>query len=110
MKSKDIQGLHKDLIRICDQIGILPHERSRLITDRKEMQNLLLNHPHTHKSGNPKADKRVGGFGQCCFSLRTVFVNKACRKSYYLCLTDGEWIVLVSVTHCIAMNSYLNTN
>jgi hypothetical protein len=79
VKDRDKQRLSTDLIRICDQIGILPNERPRLVTNRKEMHDIKLNDPHCYKSGNPIADKRTGGYGQCSYSLRTVFVDAAPR-------------------------------
>jgi hypothetical protein len=80
MKEASRQRLYADRDRICNQIGILPKERPTLITDRKEMHDILLNNPHCYKSGNPRADKRTGGYGQCVYSLRTVFVDAAPRK------------------------------
>jgi hypothetical protein len=75
MKSKDKERLYTDLVRICDQIGILPNERPKLITDRKEMHELKLTSPRHYHTGNPNADKRTPGYGQCCYSMRTVFVD-----------------------------------
>jgi hypothetical protein len=71
MKEANKQHLYADLIKYCDQIGILPNERPKLITNRKEMQDIQLNDPHCYKSGNSNADKRTGGYGQCFYSLRT---------------------------------------
>jgi hypothetical protein len=39
------------------------------------MHETLLNSPHVYKTGNPNADKRTGGYGQCIWSIRTVFVD-----------------------------------
>jgi hypothetical protein len=73
MKHKNKEKLFHDLARISKQIGILPNEVPKLILDRKEMQQLLLSkRPWT---GNPIRDKRVAAYGQCCYSLRTIFVD-----------------------------------
>ena len=80
MKNANKEKLFQDLARISEQIGILPNEVPRLIVERKEMQGLLLSkRPWT---GNPRVDKRVAGYGECCYSLRTIFVD-AGRRVYY---------------------------
>jgi hypothetical protein len=53
MKTKDKERLDADLIRISDQIGILPNERPNLVTDRKEMHELKLTSPRYYHTGNP---------------------------------------------------------
>src|SRR5919108_4132894 len=79
MKHKNKEKLFHDLVRISSQIGILPNEVPRLILNRKEMQQLLLSkRPWTD---NPIIDKRVAGYGECCYSLRTIFVD-AGRRVY----------------------------
>jgi hypothetical protein len=80
MKGKDKQRLYTDLIRISDQIGILPNERPRLITDRQEMHDIKLNHPRAFRTDSKLADKRTPGYGECIYRLRTVFVDTARHK------------------------------
>ena len=80
MKGKDKQRLYTDLIRISDQIGILPNERPKLVIDRQEMHDIKLNHPRVFRTDSEMADKRTAGYGQCLYNLRTVFVDGAPEK------------------------------
>jgi hypothetical protein len=80
MKEKNRQRLYEDLIKYSKQIGILTNEIPRRITDRKQMQQLVLTkRPYT---GNPTVDKRVVGYGECLYSLRTIFVDSN-RRVYH---------------------------
>jgi hypothetical protein len=80
VKDKDKKRLYTDLVKISDQIGILPEERPKLVIDRKRMHELKLTSPRYYHTGNPNADKRTPWYGQCCYSMRTVFVDAAPRK------------------------------
>src|SRR5918994_3911180 len=63
--------LHEDKDRISKQIGILENEIPRLILDRKVMRSLV--------RGRITDSKRLGGWGQCFYANRTVFVD--CSKT-----------------------------
>ena len=63
--------LHEDKDRISKQIGILENEIPKLILDRKVMRSLV--------RGRITDSKRLGGWGQCFYANRTVFVD--CSKT-----------------------------
>ena len=70
MKGKNIQRLHQDKNRLSQQIGILSNEEPNLITERKEMRTVLQN--------RNQYSKRIAGWGECAYPIRTIFV--ACSK------------------------------
>lgn len=72
MKEKSKERLREDLMKYCNQIGIL-QEVPRLILDRKEMHTILVN------AGKPK---RCAGWGQCFRSLGIIFVDAGIRIHY----------------------------
>src|SRR5215475_2616143 len=72
LKAKDTERLQIDLIKYCEQIGIIPEERPRLITSRKEY--------HALKVANGQS-KRAAGYGECEWNLKTIFVD--CGKRSY---------------------------
>ncbi len=75
MKDVHKQRLYADLIRIADQIGILPEETPKLIFDRKEYHAMLVAEGQS---------KRAAYYGQCDWSLRTIFTD-ASRRTYSYC-------------------------
>ena len=75
MKEVHKQRLYADLIRIADQIGILPEETPKLIFDRKEYHAMLVAEGQS---------KRAAYYGQCDWSLRTIFTD-ASRRTYSYC-------------------------
>jgi hypothetical protein len=78
MKSNDIYKLHVDHILICKQIGILPTEIPKLVTDRDEIHRLKLTGSRfliCRKTGDESIDKRTAGYGECLTFARTVFVD-----------------------------------
>jgi hypothetical protein len=70
MKETNKERLHADLIKYCDQIGILPEERPRLVLDRKEYYVL-------------KGSRWAHGYGECNWQLRTIFVDAGVRRYSY---------------------------
>jgi hypothetical protein len=72
MKEVNKQRLYADLKRISDQIGILQEETPKLVLDRKEYHTILVNNGMS---------KRAGGYGQCSWHIRTIFVD-AGKQSY----------------------------
>jgi hypothetical protein len=70
MKEADKQRLHADLIKYCDQIGIIAEERPTLILDRKQYYEI-------------KGKRRAAGYGECNWQLRTIFVDCGIRKYSY---------------------------
>ena len=73
------QRLYEDLAIISKQIGILPEEIPRLITDRNEMQYLKLHNIRFVRTGNDLIDKRTAGYGECCTFARMIFVDTSRR-------------------------------
>jgi hypothetical protein len=73
MKSKNKLRLQQDKSRLSKQIGILPSEEPELITDRKEMRSKVCGRVRDSD------DRRIGGWGECCCSIRTIFVD--CSKT-----------------------------
>ena len=71
MKQKNKERLQQDKNRICRQIGILQNEEPALILDRKEMRSLVY--------GRVTDSKRLAGWGQCFYPIRTIFVD--CSKT-----------------------------
>jgi hypothetical protein len=65
MKTSDMYRLHEDLVRVVKQIGILPEEVPRLVTDRDEMHYLKLHNIRFVRTGNESIDKRTAGYGEC---------------------------------------------
>lgn len=70
MKAKQIEQLQSDLIKYSKQIGILDSEIPRLITNRKEYQQLKVKYGES---------KRSAGYGECHCLLRTIFVDCGVR-------------------------------
>ncbi|MFZ0555828.1 MAG: hypothetical protein WBL67_17420 [Nitrososphaeraceae archaeon] len=71
MKSKSKLRLHQDKSRICRQIGILPNEEPVLITERKQMRSKVY--------GKTQDSKRIAGYGECFYPIRTIFVDCSIR-------------------------------
>jgi len=71
MKQKDKDRLRNDLVKYCNQIGII--DIPKLILDRKEMHVILVN------AGQPK---RCAGWGQCFWSMQTIFIDAGIRIHY----------------------------
>jgi len=86
MKEVNKRRLYADLIKYCDQIGILPEETPMLILERKEYHALLV------ANGDPK---HAGGYGECNWQQRTIFVD-AGRRGYgyrtYRILNGGDYV------------------
>lgn len=64
MKEANKQRLYADLDKYCEQIGILPEEKPKLVLDRKEYHTLLVNDGQS---------KRAAGYGECNWNIRTIF-------------------------------------
>jgi len=71
MKQKNKERLQQGKNRICRRIGILQNEEPTLILDRKEMRSLVY--------GRVTDSKRLAGWGQCFYPIRTIFVD--CSKT-----------------------------
>ena len=76
LKGKNILQLHKDKSRLSNQIGILPSEEPDLITERKEMRSKVCGRVRDSN------DRRIGGWGECICSIRTIFVDCSKRLEY----------------------------
>lgn len=72
MKAEHKERLQQDLIKYSKQIGILPKERPKLVLNRKDY--------HALKVANGMS-KWTGGYGECAWGLRTIFVD--CSKRSY---------------------------
>lgn len=72
MKSIDKQRLQDALIKYCDQIGILPHERPTLILDRNEYNKI--------RKVNNKRGIKYNACGECFRKARTVYVDARCKE------------------------------
>jgi len=73
MKEKSKERLYADLIKYCDQIGILPEETPRLILDRQEYNAL--------RKSTGYRGVRHNRYGECNHQVRTIFVNA--RQTHY---------------------------
>lgn len=69
-KAKQIEQLQQDLIKYSKQIGILDSEVPALFTNRAEYHSLLVQNNLT---------KRAGGYGECMWSLKAIFVDMSKR-------------------------------
>lgn len=70
-KSKNKEKLRADLQKYSKQMGILPNEVPKLVLDRNEMRSLV--------TGRIQNSKRLGGYGECFYPIRTIFVDASYR-------------------------------
>lgn len=71
MKGKNKERLQQDMIHYCDQIGILPNERPRLIFNRKEANELF---GERYGSGHRLTGRNT--LGRCWISNRLIYVTE----------------------------------
>jgi hypothetical protein len=74
MKEAHKQRLYADLVKYCEQIGILPQDKPKLILDRKKY------HAFKVANGEPK---RAGGYGECNRELQIIFLDAGKRRYHY---------------------------
>lgn len=74
MKIRDKERLCNDLIRICDQIGIIPDEIPHLVFDRKRYNEI-------RKDDGCSRNAVRDSSGECNISAKTIFVDG--RKNEY---------------------------
>ncbi len=72
MKNKDRTRLYEDMLKYCDQIGILKEETPMLYLDKQEYSAL-------RKAGGSRA-VRDNRYGECNWEQRAIFVNSRTRE------------------------------
>lgn len=77
MKGKDAEKLRNDLIKYCDQIGILPDEIPHLEFERKRYNQI-------RKDVGCKRNARHDRSGECIREARTIFVDGRQTQHHYV--------------------------
>jgi hypothetical protein len=72
MKTRDRERLYTDMLRYCDQIGILKEETPTLYLDKQEYSAL-------RKAGGSRA-VRDNRYGECNREQRAIFINSRTRE------------------------------
>ena len=92
MNAKDKQRLQYDLIKYCDQIGIYPEERPKLVFYKNEMIRIFRNSQYEGKVLFSDVDNCIG---ECFHDLRTIFIYSRGRHLNIEKMTYSHWLFIL---------------